>query len=620
VSRTLKQALKAVLLFALAIGYLLFPACSVEETRTLFVLRATLAEYLDETDSDLQVRRSRFGYPVPLRYGGSHYFINSVRQPVPGTIEWPLDIPSGRSALEFTVGFLCAEETPLSCVCVRVTAEANGAEEMLYERDFLVRFPDRQFVFYSEEIPLERYAGRSVILTFQSSTEESDLGGVQIVWGNPSLFVEERTGLPNIVLICIDTLRRDRVECYNPDFPTPALQRLAEDGVVFEHAISQSPWTLPSVATVLTGLNPSLHRAGRRIFFETERSGEDLSEEERRQGMIIGRSRFMLARLDSSVRTLPELLGGRYITHMVNSNGILSPSTDVVNRFHSFVDGAPHGRMVTRRAADWAAANKDKLFFLYAHYLEPHEWGSYYSARYGRPEAFDRVAAREVYDDLVHMADVYVGRLLDRLVELGIYDSALIVLYSDHGEHLWEENWNLKGHGNSLSNILLEVPLIVKFPNSQYAGARVDQYVQLLDIFATILEEAGIPADDPRYAQGISLRRYAAGLPLPERRDFISEYMLHGRERIAVQQGEYRLIYNYSNERFRFFDAASDRQLSMGAGAGAGASDDLRRQAERLQEVLRSYLEMVAQLPDEFQRIEFTDEEARRLQEVGYLR
>jgi hypothetical protein len=528
----------AVVAAAAVIVFLLFQGPG-QTTDNYFVPATYLLDYLENSqDGGFRIVHNSFGLPAQKRADGNVYSIKSVVQKVPGTFTWPAAIPDGSVRLEFTVGLrLNGADIPRDLL-VRVFCNSGEKKKVLYEKRFPAEKGDRKYAYYLEKIPLNEFAGSDSTITFESDYEGgAQDGALEVAWGNPALYVEEDHGTPNIILICLDTLRTDRTSGFTLDSGlTPVIGQLAEDGVVFRHAVTQSPWTLPTVASILTGVYPSFHRAGKRIVLEAEKTQQELSEEERGQGIVLDRSRHILSKLPAEVKTLPEMMAGRYACHMVNGNLVLKPGADIVTRFPSFDDGNWRGHVISQKAKIWLRDNADKRFFLYTHFMEPHEWWWHYKQQYPDREEYDPVESRDFYDNFVARGDMFIGRFLDYLRDLDLYDSALIIFYSDHGEHLRDEGWeNEVGHGNTLSDILLEVPLIVKFPNSKYAGTEVEQYVKLMDLFSTILVEAGLEVpDDPLSAAGVSLRDVVEGKVGNLERDTISEYMLYGRESIAL--------------------------------------------------------------------------------------
>ncbi|MCY3965200.1 MAG: sulfatase-like hydrolase/transferase [Acidobacteria bacterium] len=273
---------------------------------------------------------------------------------------------------------------------------------------------------------------------------------------------------PNVVLISIDTLRSDRLPAYGyTGVETPAIDRLAADGVLFERAFTHVNVTLPAHASLFTGLLPPQHGVRDNAGY----------------------------RLDEAVPTLAETLGRRgYATGGFVSSYVLRAGTGIGRGFDVYDDGV---RFMTGRdlgelqrpgpetlaaAADWLGDAAGSPFFLFVHLYEPH-------APYNPPSPF---AERydDSYDGEIAAADAVVGELLRRLEELGLYRDALIILLSDHGEGLMD-------HGEMDHLILiyrevLQVPLIVKLPGGARAGERVATNAQLADVAPTVHSLLGL--------------------------------------------------------------------------------------------------------------------------------
>jgi choline-sulfatase len=277
---------------------------------------------------------------------------------------------------------------------------------------------------------------------------------------------------PAVIVISIDTLRADHVSSR----ATPHIDALAREAIVFRNAWAHSPLTLPSHLSIFTGLLPPEHGVRDNAGY----------------------------RFDAAAHpTLAAVLRGNgYGTGAAVSAYVLRGATGAGAGFDDYddaigiVDGAPVGALqrageVSERLAEtWIAAQGEKPFFFFLHLYEPH---TPYAPTY---EA-----------DVVH-ADAIVGKFLDFLKRRGLYDRAVIVLLSDHGEGLMDHGE--QEHGVLLYRESLQVPLIVKA-----SGARehreVDTPVGLIDVMPTILELAGIPA--PR-VRGRSLVAKNAAAPI----------------------------------------------------------------------------------------------------------
>jgi arylsulfatase A-like enzyme/Tfp pilus assembly protein PilF len=272
-----------------------------------------------------------------------------------------------------------------------------------------------------------------------------------------------------VVLISVDTLRSDHVSAYGSRVvQTPNIDRLAHDGVLFEHAYSNVPLTLPSHTTIMTGLLPPEHGV-------RDNAG---------------------SRLSPSIPTIASLLRARgFATGAAVSAWILRRDTNLSSGFDfyddgvSFVEGAPTGDLQRDGAAtvkaitQWIAGHRTRPFFAFVHLFEPH------------------TPYMPSYDADVARADGLVGEILDSLRAQSIYDDSLIILVSDHGEGLGDHGE--AEHGVLLYREALQVPVIVKLPHSERAGTRVSAAAQLADILPTIAEVTGTAP--PTKLRGASL-------------------------------------------------------------------------------------------------------------------
>jgi arylsulfatase A-like enzyme/Tfp pilus assembly protein PilF len=293
----------------------------------------------------------------------------------------------------------------------------------------------------------------------------------------PLLAACSRDGAPRpsnetpVFLISIDTLRSDRLPAYGyHGVSTPAIDRLRADAILFEHAYSHCPLTLPSHATVLTGRLPADTGIRDNIGYQ----------------------------LAPGVPTLGEILRQNgYRTGAAVSSFVLRKNTRIDRGFDFYDDAVEQesagtaigeiqraGPKTAAVAQKWIADNAaDPLFFL-LHLYEPH-------TPYDPPEPF-RGRYAQAYDGEIAAADQVVGGFLDFLREQGLYDRALIVLFSDHGEGLGDHGED--EHGIFLYREAIQVPLIVKLPGGAMRGQSIKTAVQLSDIFPTVVELTGAKA------------------------------------------------------------------------------------------------------------------------------
>jgi arylsulfatase A-like enzyme len=279
-----------------------------------------------------------------------------------------------------------------------------------------------------------------------------------------------------VVLISIDTLRSDHLPAYGyKGVETPNLDALRADSILFTRAYSHVPLTLPSHATILTGMLPADAGVRDNIGF----------------------------RLPESIPTMAQILKSHgYATGAAVSAFILRGETGIGRGFDFFDDDIVandamvglvqrDGRASLAALEKWLGANSGKPFFAFLHLYEPH-------TPYAPPEPyFSRYANH--YDGEIAYSDSIAGELVSFLKEKGIYDQALIIVLSDHGEGL--NDHGEEEHGIFLYREDLQVPLLVKLPGGRRRGTTVDAAVELADVFPTILDSLAIRVpNDPRRA------------------------------------------------------------------------------------------------------------------------
>ncbi len=271
-----------------------------------------------------------------------------------------------------------------------------------------------------------------------------------------------------VIVISIDTLRSDRLPVYGyARGVTPAIDRFRRDSVLFTKAFSHCPLTLPSHASLLTGMLPTRHGVRDNV------------------GYVLGTTQPTLA---------TTLASGGYRTGAAVSSYVLRRATGIARGFEFFDDrvetGADGLRTQAERDGDatrlalesWLGASGSHRVFALLHIYEPH-------APYGNPLDFTNDS--EAYDAEITRADAIVGRFLDTLRQRGLYDDALVILLSDHGEGLGDHGED--EHGVLLYREALQVPLLVKLPGSARRGETIDAPAGLADVLPMTLASLGLP-------------------------------------------------------------------------------------------------------------------------------
>jgi len=301
---------------------------------------------------------------------------------------------------------------------------------------------------------------------------------------------EDNAAPPDIFIYMIDTLRADELGPYGgkPGL-TPHMDAFAREAVTYTQARAASTWTLPSVVSLLTGLYPDRH----------------------------GVTREILQYDPQKLRTLPQSLGRHgYRTVGISHSFIVSPTYGLSEGFGSFYysDHLNSRALRSQEAygllACWLSQQDHRQpFFAYLHTVDPH-------APYAPPPGFlpegagisrlppqeeglpnlvmargkvgDRAEVahlRALYDGEVRSTDLQLGRFIDLLKWLGLYDHSFVILVGDHGEE-FAEHGGLE-HGTTLFEEVLRVPLIVKYPDGRWAGKRIGRAVSLVDVAPTLL-------------------------------------------------------------------------------------------------------------------------------------
>lgn len=358
-----------------------------------------------------------------------------------------------------------------------------------------------------------------------------------------------------VVLISIDTLRSDHVPAYGyRGVETPNLDRFRRDAILFESAWSPCPMTLPTHVTMLTGKNPPAHGVRNNLGFSFRSDAHP---------------------------SLPTLLRARgYATGAAVSSYVLRGETGLAAAFDAYDDAIeprPGARFVeyqrggpqTAAAAKaWMAARGTAPFFFFLHLYEPH-------VPYDPPEPY-RSRFRHPYDGEIAAADAVVGDVLEALRATAVYDRAVVVVTSDHGE-------GLSDHGEAQHSILLyrealQVPLILKLPGSRRAGETVEAPVQLADLLPAIADLVGIAR--PAGLDGRSLLD-----PLPSRRPLYAETLyprlqLGWSDLRSVVDGRYHLI---EGPRPELYDLEADPgERNDVAAAQVAVADELRAELRKV--------------------------------------
>jgi arylsulfatase A-like enzyme/tetratricopeptide (TPR) repeat protein len=386
-------------------------------------------------------------------------------------------------------------------------------------------------------------------------------GGLLVACGRSSPTTSALGGQTNVLLVTVDTLRPDRLAPYgNTQVDTPAVARLAREGVRFTASYTAVPLTLPSHTSILTGLQPFTHGV-------------------RDNGGFY---------LDPSRPTLATILKANgFQTAAFVSAFVLDSRWGLNNGFDSYFDNftvttadlAAMARVQRTGGETWAEAQRwldehgKEKFFLWLHLFDPH-------APYTPPEPYRTRYADRPYDGEVAYADSIVGRAIAYLQSHQILDRTLLVFASDHGEGLGEHDED--EHGLLAYDSTLRVPLIVRLPNRTRAGAVIDRPSSLVDVTPTILGLLGI--SPPQKLDGVNLAAIVTGTGEVSAETVYSETYFprvhfNWSELVAVRGDRYKLIRGSWPELYDFrADPGETREVSRDHASAAAALDRTLKQ------------------------------------------
>ncbi len=394
----------------------------------------------------------------------------------------------------------------------------------------------------------------------------------------PRPITAELATKPNVILVMVDTLRADHLSCYGAEIATPNLCRLAEEGTLYQ-GFSHASWTKPSTASLLTSTLPSTHRA----MSKPAALSEDLTlvSEALQQGgyatagivsnVNLAESFGFDQGYDDYYYLAPDYIAGaresssRLIVYQLVRQVALGLLGGDKLRFSDFYQDS---QVVNEVAFAWLEERKAERFFLFLHYMDPHDpyfehpYNGVGVARVSMPEPDPSQAERlaSLYRGEIEYLDGEFGKLLAKLESLGLYDDTLIVLTSDHGEEFAEHGgfW----HGLTLYDEQIRVPLLVKWSRHEAPPAEgaAEGIARSIDIAPTLIAAAGLPI--PESMQGVDLRGAYAERAEKDRQVFAEEDH-EGNVLWALRTEDEKLIVaNESNPRGlpprAYYDVASD--------------------------------------------------------------
>ena len=477
------------------------------------------------------------------------------------------------------------------------------------------RWGDR-FIPWSDLIP----AGAEVALRLHATGDDP------VAFGQPIVRSRGAPTRPNLLFISIDTLRSDHLGCYGYKRATsPFLDDFAESAARFSTFYSVGPYTLPTHATMFTGLYPPRHGA-------------------------VGTSDGLVTkRVDYLPRTLSD---AGYATAAFTSGGFLSPLFGFADGFDRYGERDPILTEDDDRRGDdrlnhdvdavveWVEQQGSAPWFAFVHtfmvheYIAPEEdidrfdtdpevtWDDVHKSLRGErwlenpPSPGDIQKLRDLYDATIHYADRRLKRLHDRLAALGALDNTVIVVTSDHGEEFYEHG-RLR-HSATVYEEMLRVPLIVRHPG-QTQGRVIRRPTSQVDLAPTVFGLLGL--DVPEGLDGHDLSALIRGERAEPPNTFIySLVKTYYADKSSLRHGEMKVIRGDTDEKYKY---ASKKEWQLyDVHSDPEESDDLTDQRKdslrRMSGLLRDAEDLIKAHAVRGSGVDIDPELQKRLDELGY--
>lgn len=395
---------------------------------------------------------------------------------------------------------------------------------------------------------------------------------------------EEPLNKLNVLLITIDTLRADRLSCYESEhLKTPNIDRLAKKGILFSRAFANTSTTLPSHTNILLGTTPLYHGVHDNLNFIVSEEYLTLAEHLKSQGYST------------------EAIVGAY---SLDSRFGLSQGFDFYddNYARSYSKSFPalerKGEVVVDNALNRIKFLKEP-WFLWIHLWDPH-------APYEPPEPFKTQYEKNPYDGEVAYVDFVLGKLFDYLNEKDLFEKTMLIFTGDHGESLGQHEELT--HAFFAYNTTIWVPLIISIPGIK--SGIIDQPVSHVDIFPTVCDVLGI--DKPSFLQGFSLYPALKGQELPKRLIYFeSLYPYYSRG--------WAPLWGFIDEGEKFIESPIPELYDLGKDFDESNNLAKKKNLDGYREKLAQFMETLS-LPQKNKSIKSIDREVlERLRSLGYV-
>ncbi|MCH7664944.1 MAG: sulfatase [Acidobacteria bacterium] len=380
--------------------------------------------------------------------------------------------------------------------------------------------------------------------------------------GTPFVERATTTKRPNVIVYLVDALRADRLGAYGYKRPiSPEIDSFADRATLFEHAIAQASWTRPAVVSMFTGMWPAAHRVNR--------ARDRLADESTALAEVLNDAGYETVAFVANPNVYREFGLGQGFDLYRHIEGENLPSDGIDGEVGAWLDqpgGKPPSDRINGEIDAWLdQRDPNKPFFLYVHTVDPHdpyEPPATYRQRFavGTEELLalpGKVRFREryrqglsdLYDAEIAFNDDSFGRFVDDLEVRDLWDDALVIFLSDHGEEFQEHGgWT---HGLQLFDESIRIPFIVKWPG-QTKGERRSDLAQQIDLPSTILSELGLPW--PKAFEGRDLAQPATDNP-PTAFSYLTNY---GSLQLSEVREDWKYMVRVDPESAWLFDRGRD--------------------------------------------------------------
>lgn len=467
-------------------------------------------------------------------------------------VQFEVTIPRGESELRWHSGHL-GESTVSE---VRVISSLGVSKRLSKGRD-----PDR---WRHESAKLSQWSGETVKIEFRTTG-----GGIGLLGDARIVGVQPSKNTPNVIVYLIDTLRADHISAWSGEFEgtSPTIDRLAKEGVMFSRTQSPAPWTKPTMASLMTGIYPAVHRAevpGSRLHPTVPTLQKSL----RRAGWRAGS--FTSSALGSTLGGLEQGFDVAYPPRFW--------SGQIGDLGHPTADQLHTGFF------EWLEEEPNEPFFAYFHTLEVHE--------HHKPRYRDKVSDfHDAYLGALQDADQKLKVFLDALMEKGILENTLLILVSDHGEALGQHQ--RYGHGFWLYQHQLHVPMLF-WAGDSLPQMNITERVSSVGLPNTILDLVGLPPLE--HSQVQSLKGLIDGVTtseapyIPSTR-FQFYYDPKGARLWSILTPENKKLLEIEGRAFRLYDLAEgecETHYTTGEGLKKGPEYEMLMTWKAEQEQLRA--------------------------------